>query len=85
MQYARDRIERMDEEDENREELMEGIEGGGGGEEGGGGVGGIGGGVTDEEMNQDESDLCRVCGEKISRPRVHYGGITCYSCRAFFR
>ena len=79
MQYARDRIERMDEEDENREELMEWIEGGG---EGGDGVGG---GVTDVEMNQDDSDLCRVCGEKISRPRVHYGGITCYSCRAFFR
>ena len=76
MQYARDRIERMDEEDENREELMEGIEGGGDG---------VGGGVTDVEMNQDDSDLCRVCGEKISRPRVHYGGITCYSCRAFFR
>ena len=28
---------------------------------------------------------CRVCHVKMPKARVHYGGISCYSCRAFFR
>ena len=30
--------------------------------------------------------LCQVCGEVILKYKgLHYGGLTCYSCRAFFR
>ena len=28
---------------------------------------------------------CHVCQVEITKPRNHYGGISCYSCRAFFR
>jgi len=28
---------------------------------------------------------CKVCDQKLGKPRVHYGGVSCYSCRAFFR
>jgi len=28
---------------------------------------------------------CSVCHQPIPKDRVHYGGVTCYSCRAFFR
>lgn len=28
---------------------------------------------------------CAVCHQPIPKDRVHYGGVTCYSCRAFFR
>lgn len=27
---------------------------------------------------------CRVCGD-VANDHVHYGGIVCYSCKAFFR
>ncbi len=27
---------------------------------------------------------CRVCGD-VANDHVHYGGVSCYSCRAFFR
>jgi len=28
---------------------------------------------------------CAVCNQQIPKDRVHYGGVSCYSCRAFFR
>eukprot|EP00092_Neocalanus_flemingeri_P020687 GFUD01022418.1.p1 GENE.GFUD01022418.1~~GFUD01022418.1.p1 ORF type:complete len:289 (-),score=76.83 GFUD01022418.1:205-1071(-) len=28
---------------------------------------------------------CSVCHQVLAKCRVHYGGVTCYSCRAFFR
>lgn len=28
---------------------------------------------------------CLVCDQPIPKARVHYGGVSCYSCRAFFR
>ena len=28
---------------------------------------------------------CHACGEMTPKRRIHYGGITCYSCRSFFR
>ena len=28
---------------------------------------------------------CAVCGEAMDKTRVHYGGGSCSSCRAFFR
>ncbi len=35
---------------------------------------------------QGEKKICRVCGEEIAKYKgLHYGGLTCYSCRAFFR
>lgn len=30
------------------------------------------------------TDYCKICGERAAR-HVHYGAITCFSCRAFFR
>ena len=32
-----------------------------------------------------ESTECAVCRQKTPKTRVHYGGVSCYSCRAFFR
>ena len=29
--------------------------------------------------------FCGVCRLQLSKPRVHYGGESCYPCRAFFR
>lgn len=29
-------------------------------------------------------EKCKVCGEQAAR-HIHYGGVSCYSCRAFFR
>nr|AID52839.1 nuclear receptor [Tigriopus japonicus] len=31
-----------------------------------------------------DTEKCRVCGEPAAR-HVHYGSVTCFSCRAFFR
>jgi len=28
---------------------------------------------------------CLVCGQPMTKSRLHYGGVSCYSCRAFFR
>ncbi len=40
-----------------------------------------------EEGDGDAKMPCPVCGEMISRDIValHYGGVCCLSCRAFFR
>jgi len=36
--------------------------------------------------SDSESDIkCLVCCVEMPKARVHYGGISCYSCRAFFR
>merc|ERR1711892_947954 len=35
------------------------------------------------KMNEDAE--CAVCHQPIPKGRVHYGGVSCYSCRAFFR
>jgi hypothetical protein len=32
-----------------------------------------------------EDAECAVCHQPIPKGRVHYGGVSCYSCRAFFR
>jgi len=32
-----------------------------------------------------ESSQCLVCNAEMPKSRIHYGGISCYSCRAFFR
>jgi len=34
------------------------------------------------KVNETE---CAVCHQPIPKDRVHYGGVSCYSCRAFFR
>jgi len=26
-----------------------------------------------------------MCPQPLAKPRYHYGGLSCYSCRAFFR
>jgi len=38
-------------------------------------------------LHQSTSNLaeCAVCHQPIPKGRVHYGGVSCYSCRAFFR
>merc|ERR1719507_770305 len=38
-------------------------------------------------LHQSTSNLaeCAVCHQPIPKGRVHYGGGSCYSCRAFFR
>lgn len=39
-------------------------------------------------MLQKEEALdaeCAVCHQPIAKDRIHYGGVSCYSCRAFFR
>ena len=38
-------------------------------------------------MSDLETDdiVCLVCQQKLGKTRCHYGGVTCYSCRAFFR
>ncbi len=28
---------------------------------------------------------CSVCKRPTHKTRIHYGGVSCYSCRAFFR
>jgi len=33
----------------------------------------------------NEQAECAVCHQPIPKGRVHYGGVSCYSCRAFFR
>eukprot|EP00092_Neocalanus_flemingeri_P001388 GFUD01001481.1.p1 GENE.GFUD01001481.1~~GFUD01001481.1.p1 ORF type:complete len:593 (+),score=137.30 GFUD01001481.1:201-1979(+) len=33
----------------------------------------------------DEEVVCHACGVKTTKARLHYGGITCYPCRSFFR
>jgi hypothetical protein len=51
-----------------------------------------------EMMEEEEEDLeggepvagnsnanCGVCWLPTPKARVHYGGVCCYSCRAFFR
>lgn len=39
-------------------------------------------------MGEDEqhSHICPICGESSDQPhQIHYGGVACFSCRAFFR
>ena len=28
---------------------------------------------------------CQICQKEMEKARMHYGGTSCYSCRAFFR
>ena len=37
-----------------------------------------------QEIDENESTLCKVCGEEATK-YIHYGGRSCASCRAFFR
>merc|ERR1711981_1035652 len=37
------------------------------------------------KTKMNEESECAVCHQPIPKGRVHYGGVTCYSCRAFFR
>jgi len=46
--------------------------------------------VINEEMDEtcdanEEEIYCHCCGVKTPKARLHYGGITCYPCRSFFR
>jgi hypothetical protein len=54
--------------------------------------------MSDEEEEEEEemaektsasggktSATCGVCELPTPKARVHYGGVSCYSCRAFFR
>jgi len=34
---------------------------------------------------QPEQIRCKVCRQPMDKRRLHYGGYSCYSCRAFFR
>lgn len=36
-------------------------------------------------LNKGMEGECAVCYQKIPKDRIHYGGVSCYSCRAFFR
>ena len=40
--------------------------------------------VSEEEIDQNDSTSCKVCGEEATK-YIHYGGKSCASCRAFFR
>ena len=40
--------------------------------------------VSNEEIDQNDSTFCKVCGEEATK-FIHYGGKSCASCRAFFR
>ena len=38
------------------------------------------------QMSEPETSIvCQVCEQKLGKTRCHYGGVSCYSCRAFFR
>ena len=39
----------------------------------------------EETCNENEDQICHCCGVKTAKARLHYGGITCYPCRSFFR
>ena len=41
--------------------------------------------VSNQTSSVTVESLCKVCEEKVPKARVHYGGVCCYSCRAFFR
>ena len=41
--------------------------------------------MSNETTSVTVESLCEVCEEKVPKARVHYGGVCCYSCRAFFR
>lgn len=42
--------------------------------------------TSTSENGEMRSKACQVCGEEIAKFKgLHYGGLTCYSCRAFFR
>ena len=37
-------------------------------------------------MSDTEGEVaCAVCEQRLGKARCHYGGVSCYSCRAFFR
>ncbi len=60
--------------------------GGGGSTPGGapgGGPGGDAGGKRNNPLISD-TEKCRVCLEPAAK-HIHYGAVTCFSCRAFFR
>jgi len=44
--------------------------------------------MTEESSDSNKitkESSCAVCHQPIPQGRVHYGGVSCYSCRAFFR
>ena len=49
--------------------------------------------MAEEEEEEDEmrgegsssNATCGICELPTPKARVHYGGVSCYSCRAFFR
>ena len=53
-------------------------------ESAGGGGGGRGGGGKTKEKEESLSSACSVCGSPAAA-HLHYGAVSCYSCRAFFR
>ena len=40
---------------------------------------------TGQEALAGGESQCAVCDQRLAKARLHYGGVTCYSCRAFFR
>jgi len=42
-------------------------------------------GEEDAGSTYTEENYCHCCGVKTAKARLHYGGITCYPCRSFFR
>ena len=47
-------------------------------------AGGAGGGRSKEKEKESLSSACSVCGSPAAA-HLHYGAVSCYSCRAFFR
>jgi len=41
--------------------------------------------VTVKMSDTDQDVACAVCEQRLGKTRCHYGGVSCYSCRAFFR
>ena len=46
--------------------------------------GGGGGRLKEKEKEEILSSACSVCGSPAAA-HLHYGAVSCYSCRAFFR
>ena len=44
----------------------------------------VGGPLGPSGVNKTKTTHCSVCGD-VAPEHVHYGSVTCFSCRAFFR
>ena len=39
----------------------------------------------DSSSGGADSTICHCCGVTTGKARLHYGGVSCYPCRSFFR